>query len=65
MQVTKIQKLRINYIKGKNLSLADMLDRSSTQEELQLNHLKQNQLLPQVHFAALTHDTQLKLVFFG
>ena len=37
-----------------------MLSRSFIQEELQLNHVKHKQLPPQVLFATLTHDDQIK-----
>ena len=38
-----------------------MLSRSFFQEELQLNHGKHKQIPPQVLFAKLTHDDQIKL----
>ena len=37
-----------------------MLSRSFFQEELQLNHVKHKQLPPQVLFATLTFDDQIK-----
>ena len=37
-----------------------MLIRSFFQEKLQLNHGKHKQLTPQVLFATLTHDDQIK-----
>ena len=37
-----------------------MLSHSFSQEELQLNHVKHKQLPPQVLFATLTHDDQIK-----
>ena len=41
-------------------SVADMLNRSFFQEELQLNHVKHNQLPPQVPCETLTHDDQIE-----
>ena len=42
MQLTKFSKLKIIHTPVKNLSVADMLSRSFTKGELQLNQLKQN-----------------------
>ena len=42
-------------------SVADKLSCSFLQEELQLNLVKHKQLPPQVLFATLTHDDQIKL----
>ena len=42
MQLTKFSKLKIIHTPGKNLSVADMLSRSFTKAELQLNQLKHN-----------------------
>ena len=42
-------------------SVADKLNCSFIQEELQLNLVKHKQLPPQVLFATLTHDDQIKL----
>ena len=42
-------------------SVADKLSCSFIQEELQLNLVKHKQLPPQVLFATLTHDDQIKL----
>ena len=41
-----------------------MLNRSSTQKELQLNQLKHKQITRQNHSATLTHDKQIKPVDF-
>ena len=41
--------------------VAGKLSCSFFQEELQLNHVKHKQLPPQVLFATLTHDDQMKL----
>ena len=57
MQVTKFSKLKIIYTPGKNLSVADMLSRSFTKAELQLNQLKHKQLPPQIDFALLQNGT--------
>ena len=46
MQLTKFSKLKIIHTLGKNLSVADMLSRSFTKAELQLNQLKHKQLPP-------------------
>ena len=43
-QLTKFSKLKIIHTPGKNLSVADMLGRSSTKAELQLNQLMHKQL---------------------
>ena len=53
MQLTKFSKLKIIHTPGKNLSVADMLSRSFTKAELQLNQLKHKQLPPQIDFALL------------
>ena len=57
MQLTKFSKLKIIHIPGKNLSVADMLSRSFTKAELQINQLKHKQLPPQIDFAILQNDT--------
>ena len=57
MQLTKFSKLKILHTPGKNLSVADMLSRSFTKAELQLNKLKHKQLPPQIDFALLQHGT--------
>ena len=53
MQLTKFSKLKIIHTPGKNLSVADMLSRSFTKAELQLNQLKHKQLPQQIDFALL------------
>ena len=63
MQLTKFSKLKINHTSGKNLSVADMLSRSFTKAELQLNQLKHKQLPPQIDFALL-QDNTLKPVHY-
>ena len=57
MQLTKFSKLKIIHTPGKNLSVADMLSRSFTKAELQLNQLKHKQLPPQTDFALLQDNT--------
>ena len=62
MQLTKVSKLKIIHTPGKNLSVADMLSRSFTKTELQLNQLK-HKLPPQIDFALL-QDNTLKPVHY-
>ena len=57
MQLTKFSKLKIIPTPGKNLSVADMLSRSFTKAELQLNQVKHKQLPPQIDFALLQNGT--------
>ena len=57
MQLTKFSKVKIIHTPGKNLSAADMLSRSFTKAELQLNQLKHKQLPPQIDFAILQNGT--------
>ena len=57
MQLTKFSKLKIIHTPGKNLSAADMLSRSFTKAELQLNQLKHKQLPPQIDFPILQNGT--------
>ena len=63
MQLTKFSKLKIIHTPGKNLAVADMLSRSFTKAELQLNQLKHKQLPPQIDFALL-QDNTLKPVHY-
>ena len=63
MQLTKFSKLKIIHTPGKNLSVADMLSRSFTRAELQLNQLKHKQFPPQIDFALL-QDNILKPVHY-
>ena len=64
MQLIKFEKLRFLYTIAKTLSAADMLSLSFTQKELQPIQLKQRHVPPQIHFATLIHDDQIKLVHF-
>ena len=57
MQLTEFSKLKIIHTPGKNLSVADMLSRSFTKAELQLNQLKHKKLPPQIDFALLQDGT--------
>ena len=57
MQLSKFSKLKIIHTAGKNLPVADMLSRSFTKAELQLNQLKHKQLPPQIDFALLQNGT--------
>ena len=63
MQLTKFSKLKIIHTPGKNISVADMLSRSFTKAELQLNQLKHKHLPPQIDFALL-QDNTLKPVHY-
>ena len=63
MQLTKFSKLKIIHTPGKTLSVADMLSRSFTKAELQLNQLKHKHLPPQIDFALL-QDNTLKPVHY-
>ena len=57
MQLKNFSKLKIIHTPGKNLSVADMLSRSFTETELQLNQLKHKQLPSQIDFAILENNT--------
>ena len=63
MQLTKLSKLKIIQTPEKNLSVADLLIRSFTKEELQINHLKHKHLSPQSGFSILQINT-LKTVHY-
>ena len=58
MQITKFSKLKILHTPGKNLSVAEILSRSFTKTELQLNQLKHKQQPPQFDSAILQKDTR-------
>ena len=53
----RFSKLKIIHTPGRNLSVADMLSRSFTKAELQLNQLKHKQNPPQIDFALLQDNT--------
>ena len=57
MQLTKYSKFKIIPTPGKNLSVADLLSRSFTKEELQRNQLKHKHLPPQIDFTILRNNT--------
>ena len=57
IQLTNISKLKIIHTRRKRGALADMLSRSFTKDELQLNRLKHKQLPPQIAFALLQNGT--------
>ena len=57
MQLTKISKPKIIHTPGKSLSVADLLSRSLTKEELQINQLKHKHLPPQIDFTILQNNT--------
>ena len=57
MQLTNFLNLKIIHTPGKSLSVADMLSRSFTKTELQINQLKHKQLPPQIDFAILQNNT--------
>ena len=49
-------------MKRRSLSAVDMISRPFTQKELQLSQLRNEKLSPQIHFATLTLDHQIKPV---
>ena len=57
MQPTKFSKLEIIHIPGKNLSVTDLLSRSFTKEELQINQLKHKHIPPHIDFTILQNNT--------
>ena len=57
MKFTKFSKLKIIQTPGKTFSVADMVSRSFTKTELQLNQLKRKQLPPQKDFAILQNNS--------
>ena len=57
MQLRKFSKLKIFHTPGKNLPVADMLGRSFSKAELQLNQLQHKQLPPENDFALLENGT--------
>ena len=63
MQVTKFSKLKIIHSPGKKLTVADMLSRTFTKEQLQIHQLKHKQLPPQIEFAIMK-DNQFKPVHY-
>ena len=64
MQLTKFSNLKIIHTPGKNLTVADMLSRTFTKEQLQLHQLRHKQLPPQIDFSIMK-DNQLKSVHYS
>ena len=64
MQLTKFSNFIIIHTPGKNISVADMLSRSFTKAELQLDQLKHKQLPPQIDFALLQNGTLKPVHYF-
>ena len=62
MQLTKFSKLKIIHTPGKNLSVAYLLSRSFTKEELQINQLKHKHLPPHIDFTI--QNNKLKPVHY-
>ena len=58
MQLTKFSKLKIIHNPGKNLTVADMLSRTFTKEQLQIHQLRHKQLPPQIS-SSIMNDDQL------
>ena len=63
MHLTKFSNLKIIHTPGKNLTVADMLSRTFTKEQLQIHQLRHKQLPPQIHFSIMK-DNQPKLVHY-
>ena len=63
MQLTKFSKLKIIHTPGKNLTVADMLSRTFTKEQLQIHQLRHTQLPPQINFSIMKDD-KLKPVHY-
>ena len=63
MQLTIFSKPKIIHTPGNNLSVADLLSRSFTKEELQINQLKHKHLPPHIDFTILQNN-KLKPVHY-
>ena len=63
MQLTKFSKQKFIHTPGKNLTVADMLSRTFTKEQLQIHQLRHKQLPPQIDISVL-NDNQLKPVHY-
>ena len=63
MQLTKFSKLKIFHTPAKNLTVADMLSRTFTKEQLQVHQLRHKQLPLQIDFSIMK-DNQLKPVHY-
>ena len=53
MPLTKFSKLKIIDTPGKNSTVADMLSRTFTKEQLQKHQLRHKQLPPQIDFSVM------------
>ena len=63
MQLTKLFKLKVIHTPGRNLTVADMLCRTFTKEQLQIHPLRHKQLPPHFDFSIMK-DNQLKPVHY-
>ena len=63
MQLKKVSKLKTIHTPGKNLTVADLLSRTFTKEQLQVHQLRHKQLPPQIDFSIMK-DNQLKPVHY-
>ena len=63
MQLTNFSKLKFIQNPGKNLTVADMLSRTFTKEQLQIHQLRHKQLPPQIDFSIMKDD-QIKPVHY-
>ena len=63
MQLTTFSKLKIIHTPGKNLTVAAMLSRTFTKEQLQIHQLKHKQLPTEIDFAIMK-DNQFKPVHY-
>ena len=59
VQLTKFPKLKFIHTPGRNSTVADMLSRTFTKEQLQIHQLRHKQLPPQIDFS-IRKDNQLK-----
>ena len=63
MQPTKFSNLKIIHTPGKKLTVADMLSRTFTKEQLQIHQLRHKQLPPQID-VSIMKDNQFKPVHY-
>ena len=59
MQLTKFSKLKMIHTPGKNLTVADMLSRTFTKDQLQIHRLRHKQVPPQ------KDDKTIRFIFFS
>ena len=64
MQLTKFSKLKVIHTPGRYSTVADMLSRTFTKEQLQIYQLRDKQLPPQIDFSIM-EDNQLKPVQYS